>query len=675
MPVAMQALVALPVMLLAGCPSDEPTPKPDAEARSSKRAGPSRAERRLACESLLGGTLESLAPGTFLAETDIDTEVRDLEIWRKTCGGAVIEGGVDAVLADAAAIDQTLPPERAEMARGESYTRRDARHIVDSLLAREIVAASASRAEFAGDVEAVEAIIDVVTRETAVLPAIGTGLPTSQQDIWIQGFASPSDQMWLLMSLARQRRLDAAVILIPVREGQLYELLGIATGPDPTPESVLLFDPQIGYGMPSIANPGQTATLAEGLADDAVFRAFDLVGQEYPVSSERLKNRIVRFAAEPSLLAPRMGLLQLALPSEWEVELFESIGPSAIAETGLPARLAAAFDVPPERVAPWPHSIYQQNRSDPPQELGPLLLQQSLALTGPVRVVVEDGQPKIDSDERGMRVGRIAHLTGNVREAVGLYLKPQVALVKSPNAQPLPPTVEQQITVVNTLAAINGRYWTALTQIAQDQPESAASKLEAFLQRDIQTFWARPASIVLAKLLAEQGDTDAARDRMATVPGKSPGDLYLLKQWGGQVPTTEEVRQAQAEQAAKMQAELQKRLSGDSVGAGGAKPSGGAMSKESDDEGDEAKGDEADADEVEKEDADAKETDASVMSKDDDESAKADAGSDKEPAVVEEKAETDATDERPTSEEPAAASDDDGDASAESASSDDGAES
>ena len=544
-------------LLATGC-----DPNPEAPNSSSAAADESAqqatdastvARRRQKCDGLLSGTLGSLGPESDPSIELLETELGDLEIWRKTCSNTVLDGGAAAVLEDPSQLADVLPENLRELATGEQYTRRDLRHLVDSLFAQAVVATSASRDAVPDDAAAAMAIFDLVAREVMLATTLGAELPVSQRRLWMLGLGSPSDQMWLTMTLARQRRIDAAVLQLPVREGLRYELLAVACGGDPSPDSVLLFDPQIGFGIPSIARPGEIATLAEGRADDAVFRAFDLAGRRYPVTSELLDRMTVAHAAEPSLLAPRMGLLQLALPPDREVELFESIGPSVVAETGLPDRLAAALDVPIERVRPWGHSVYRPAQSELSPNIQQLLLVRQQVLAGPLMVGLDkQNQLTIQPDPKSVGKGRAAHLTGRSREAAGLYLRPQVALVQEPKVS-IPPQIAAQRNQVNELAAQDARYWSALLQLQQGQPESAARMLTDFVERTPQSEWARPAVVQIARIAADQGDLELAQRRLAIVPNPSFGELYLMRQWGAEVPTTDELQATLEKRAAEEQ--------------------------------------------------------------------------------------------------------------------------
>ena len=567
-------LPVLAVTLLAGCPPE--TPESSATETEDESEQATAAKRLASCERQLSGALNQLSPLRIGFENDPETELADLEGWRKSCAGVFLDGGVEAVVAadsnDPALRAEKLPEPLQDAVGGEAYGLPDIQHITDSLLAAAITEQVASRQNVPDKAEAARRLFDFTVREIVAVPGLGGGVPVSPGRVWEMGLGTQSDQSWLFIQLLRQRRIDAAVLSMPVQvagpNGQpveaSYQIIGAVVGDEPGPESVALFDFTVDAPLPSPSDPAKTATLAEALADDAVFRQYDLGGRRHPLTSELLKRRTVLFAGEPSLLAPRLGLIQAALPPEVTVELYESLGQSELSAVGLVERLATAMEVSPDAVALWTHSIVQA-RPQPSPAVAQLLLQRQNALAAPIEMRPnEQGQIAPQPARRPLRYARLLHLTGGRQKAVEAYLKPQVSVVSdqdgnqnrsAPNG--LPPEVEQQRQAVNQLAAVDARYWTALLQAELGNTETAIRKLETFLDRDGRTLWFEASRRELARQLAGIGQNERAIEVMKGLQGPRPGDLWMLKQLGAEIPTTAELQAAQEEARQKAEAAAQ----------------------------------------------------------------------------------------------------------------------
>ena len=598
------------LVVLSGCPQKTPPEDAPSEAATAEAKAASRRVRQENCERRLNGVLEAFSPERVDADIDRATTLTDLNLWRKSCANDVLPGGVSAVASDEDLRERLLPEDLREAARGEDFTEADGGHLAESLLLQRIAAGVLDEAERQGQrprgaADVATALFDFAVLQIAEIPQLGTGLPVSLRETWQLGFGSSADVAAAFMGLLRQQRIDAYIVAVPVptEQGAIagYELVGVTvetarqqdladdaspdadespndssdddSSDDDTPNDdsaagtqVLLFDPQLGLALPSLARPGEIATLDEALADDAVLRQFDLGGLIYPVTAERLAQRKIKFVGTPSLLAPRVGLLQYSLPASQRVELYDSLGQSRLVAEGqgFIDRVAAATDTPLDRIEPWRRGRLDLRPTlEPDSPAAQLLEQQRLALRGPVQVklVKDEGGTVIGVDleppQTPLREGRISQVMGDVRAAAGVFLQARVARSPLTDIKNLPEELEVERRRVNNETATAAEYYNAIAQAQAGQRDSAIKGFEQFISRresPLAILARRP----LANLLADADRKDEAIAAMQTLAANgllSVGDFYRLKTWGAAVPTTAELieardRAAQAAQTA-----------------------------------------------------------------------------------------------------------------------------
>ena len=563
-----QLVVGCSVLLLVGCPkTTEPVDTAPSEESIQRTAN----RRQANCERSLTGVFEALAPRRVDDDASINQAVSDLNLWRKSCGELTLDGGVDAVASDEPLRREKLPEEIAEQTVGPAFIEADAELIAEAVLARQIVDTVASESAVSSQSEAARALFDMTARQVMSTPGLGRSLPLPPRVLWQAGFAGARDRTRLLATLLRQRRIDAAVVAVPVplEDGSTggYEMLGVAVSDAPqfaddgtptedTGPGVLLFDPVGGIGFPSPSDPSQVATLDEALKNDAVFRQFDLGGNIHLATSESLAKRKIKFIGGAGLFAPRMGLLQLALPPSQPLELYDSLGQSELVaeQSGLIARLARTFDVPTERIEWWDGSITpgMDAISDQARDL---MGRQVTQLLGPMKPSrVDDPTAPADAYEllpvrRPLRRGRIEQLTGVPQEASAVYLLSRVMADPLTENEAIPETIRDQAKAVNEASATDAQYWNALLQVDADKRDNAIKLLDRFLKQHGQSIWNVAARVEMARLLAETDRKPEAIAVMQTLGQQiSPVDLWRLKQWGANVPTTQELLDEAARQ-------------------------------------------------------------------------------------------------------------------------------
>ena len=553
--------VVLPVLLLAlvGCTPDAPAtdPKPDLTAASGagiESRGASRSRKQDSCQRSLQGVFDALSPRRIDDDTALDAVVSDLDRWARTCGSVVLEGGFEAIAQDDDVRQQFLDDSLFQRTTSDRYTTADMEHIAEAQFARQIVDAVAGEVAVPSQTQAARTLFDFTVRQIVSVPGLGFSLPIPARLIWQLGFGGTRDRTRLLITVLRQRRIDAALVVVPVDlgEGRIggYELLGVAVNDAPQPgggigNAVLLFDVQNDLAIPHPDDSSRVATLAVGLDNPATWTQFNLGGATYPVTSESLAKRKVKFSASTSLLAPRMGLVQYALGPDQRFELYDSLGPSKLVseDSGLIARLSRGFDTPTDRIERW-------DGSEPAtdiklgKEQQTLLGTQLSSLVGPMKAYNTETGWEPRPVRNPLRRGRIEQLTGGSRKAAPVYLQARVAANPLTENDEVPPSLREQVLQMNQRSAVDAEYWNSLLQAESGNTDSAIKLLTRFLQQHPTSFWANSALREVAKLLAGEGRTQDAVAIYAGLPSRSLADLWLLKSWGANVPTTAELQAA-----------------------------------------------------------------------------------------------------------------------------------
>ena len=550
-------------LTLAGCPSQaEPDATETTLSEKEKRDRQTRLQDN--CQTTLDGVLEAFSPRRIDDDTEVSASLADLNNWRRACGKYV--GEVADVASDEPTRQAFLPGPVFDRTVGEEFLDVDAEHLAESLLARQIVDVVASEASVPSQAEAAAKIMEFVASQVIALPQVSGSVPLSGRQVWMIGLGGGADRARLAATVLRQRRIDAAIVAIPfpLPSGQIgaQELLGVAVGDAPgadgkTEPAVLLFDFRSGSALRSPENPDRIATLAEAEADDRVFRQYDLAGLRYPSTSERLAKRKVKLILTPSVLAPRIGLVQLVLPpSRQGLELYDSLGPSQLVGEGrgLLARVAAAFETPNERIELWSPSLAPGFAADPPQGPLPQLIAQRLqSVAGPYRPMINDEKQRFDIApvKTPLRVGRIEQLAGDAQSASQIFLKARLSEKPLVEDRRIPPNIQQQVNDLNGATAVDARYWTALLQSQLGNTDEAIQLLVDFAAKERSSYWQVPVRMELARLLEQSGRRDEAVSVILPIDRSelTVFDFAQLKRWGQDVPTTDEVIQMRRQQA------------------------------------------------------------------------------------------------------------------------------
>ncbi len=174
------------------------------------------------------------------------------------------------------------------------------------------------------------------------------------------GRGTAIERAWVFMLLARQQRIDAALLAVDRVSGPAPFAVGVLSG-----EDIYIFDPLLGLPIPApdgirLDGAGSLqidpATLAQVVADPELLRRLDLGEQQpYLVGPEDLDHLVVLIEASPTYLAARMRIIESKLSGEERMVL-------SIDASGQAARWKALPEITDARLWFGPYQAIFEHR-------------------------------------------------------------------------------------------------------------------------------------------------------------------------------------------------------------------------------------------------------------------------------------------------------------------------
>ena len=201
-----------------------------------------------------------------------------------------------------------LPPTELKELQNPSWLLRDARHLEDCMMYKEIATRVARTGE---ELAQVRRLFDWVVRQTQLVPAGSLRAERLGQayarpyDVLLRGMATEAEgfwaeRAWLFMALCRQLGIDTGLItytkstsleIVVPRYGSLFDveanLAGVKVPPKPPviwictaliDDKAYLFDARLGLEIPGPDGDG-VATLEQALSDPSILERMNLPGQ------------------------------------------------------------------------------------------------------------------------------------------------------------------------------------------------------------------------------------------------------------------------------------------------------------------------------------------------------------------------------------------------------------
>jgi hypothetical protein len=537
-------------LVAAGC-SKSPAPRPVAKGTSSastarqSTGATSAASQR--CQTLLSSALEMLRPEKLGISAEPKAAVDTLNNWVRDCGKTLPAD--NSPVSDSAA-DKLISQPARTAAGGELYDRQDIEHVRNCWLFKQ--ARSGIVRQHDSDVARTVALFELACRIVALTGKGDLTAPLNLYDIAVIGKGEPEDRAWIFAELLRQTGIDAVILRpAPAKTGATPPRWLVGALVD---KQIYLFDPTLGWPIPSPSDKGTTAavesaaTLAQVLADDKLLRKLDISAEKpYPLHSADLKSARAEIITSSRYSSPRIRRLESFLSGDRSVTIYVPVGDVG-SRPGLLSRVAnaGAGVWKKEDVAIWDYPDRQTAAIDHLD--GNLAKYHSflwLPFQGPVTADLDKEKMKlnISPGSRKQIKSRIAQLQGDYAGAVRNYLL--VQLDELPPAIPLPPEMQAAVRAqqqkpqegpiglpvpqlafaMNFRAAEDAKFWMAVCQLEQNMLEPATETLDAYWRRYIEGGkWIPQTALLRGLTLARTGKYALAVQQINEISHALPED-------------------------------------------------------------------------------------------------------------------------------------------------------
>lgn len=489
---------------VSGCPrtGTTKTPGPSKADHSATKAPAGAAAPSQRCQTLLSSSIEMMQPENLGISADAKSAVDSLNNWVRDCGksDATQGGGTKDT-----AIDKFLPDAERASANAELFDIGDIEHVRNCRLFKQ-ASANVLRTS-TSDLDRIVGLFELANRLVAISGPIEPTIPQTAYEALVVGRGTPEDRAWVFGELLRQAGFDALILRPQSRDSAKRWLVGV-----PLEKQVYLFDPALGWPIPSADDKGTTptvrrpATLAEAAANDSLFRKLDVSAEKpYPLKADDLKSLRAEVITSSRYWLPRIKHLENFLSGNRSATVYVALGDVGN-RPGLLSRSAAAGAGfwKKDDVTVWDYPNRQglaarnlDLRATQAREL------RWLPFEGPVKVDFDKDalQLQTKGGERKEIRSRTSQLQGDCPSAIRNYLL--VQLEELPPAMMLPPAVAKEIATkqgkslgdgpvgievpkrefaMNYRAAEDAKFWMAVCQMEQNEFESAAENLAAYIR-------------------------------------------------------------------------------------------------------------------------------------------------------------------------------------------------
>jgi hypothetical protein len=482
------------------------------------------------CQQLLSSALDMTKPENLGISSREQQVVDSLNNWAGDCGKA--------------ADNDAAPSKEGTSEFADRYDLGDVLHIRDCWLTRQL--GSVVMREQANDLDRMVGLFELSIRTVALQGSEEPTIPQNRFDIMLVGRGTPEDRAWLFGELLRQAGFDAVIVRpkangapSPAAPGAAPRwLVGVLMDKD-----VYLFDPTLGWPIPSLEDKGTTAlvrrpaTLAQAAAHDELLRKLDVPQIKYPLRAQDLKSAKAEAICSSRYSERRFKRLESSLSGNRSATVYAALK-DAGGRPGLLSRVAAAGNGSwkKEDVSVWE---YPDHQTEAARHLDPQAQkvhdERWLAFQGPVdlefdvksvrwvvsrgtRVIkgknrgpgsdedmggrIDEGSTEIRFDPRKEIKSRIAQLQGEFPTAIRKYLLVQLEELEpekelpeemQKQAQALPPEkrpkglvkwpVPQRELLINFHAADDAKFWMGVCQLEQNEKESAEETFNAYVRK------------------------------------------------------------------------------------------------------------------------------------------------------------------------------------------------
>jgi hypothetical protein len=545
------------------------------------------------CQTLLSSGIEMMRPENLGISSEPNAAVSTLNNWVRDCGKS---GPADDPSPKGPALEKLITEEQRAASNGELFDLQDVEHVRDCWLFKQ--ARSSVVRAYDSDAARVVGLFDLSNRIVALAGKNEPLIPQSLHDITVIGKGTAEDRAWVFAELLRQMAIDTVILRPRLAAAPGPSSAGLSSTVTAAPKTadggkslasltgaksteagprwlvgalvdkqVYLFDPTLGWPIPSRADKAATptvqsaATLAEALADDGLLRKLDVSAEKpYPLHAADLKSLRVEVITSSRYWSPRVRRLETFLSGDRSATIYAPLGDVGN-RPGLLSRAIAAgagfwkkddvvvWDYPDRQTAAANH--LEQQAAD-------IRGFRWLPFQGPVTAEFDKAGLKlmISAGSHKEMKSRIAQLQGDCAGAVRNYLL--VQLDELPQVMPLPPEGQEAVRArqahpqegpvaipvpkiafaTNFRAAEDAKFWMGVCQLEQNMLEPAAETLDAYWRRYQEVGnWLPQAALlrglVLAKAekygLAVQQINELLRTLPEDDPRRQTGELFAAR--------------------------------------------------------------------------------------------------------------------------------------------------
>jgi hypothetical protein len=577
-PLGSVILTALATCVIAsGCNSSAPPPK----GTGRTAGGKTNATRAVVS---LESCIAELQPDEFGINVPVELPLSGLNEWGEVDLADRLNPLVDEELLREE-LSLVLNDELVERVLRRRFVTRDATHARDSIWTQQVV--SNLRTRDASPASRVFATFYYAMHTVRLAPKSVSDLPLGPYESAFFGRGSAADRAWILGTLFHELKIPAAIVRLPAQNAEASTEKAAETSPDvrlvaaQVDDQLLLFDVVLGLPIVPVTNDGEenlpplpqrAVSLAQAIADDAVFRQFDTESQPYPLSATDLKQASLELIGDTTLWSRRMEGLGEALTGDHSITLFRPLVTAGDQDGSLDMiRDSVGSLIPAERIGVWgwPEERREARATMTAEQERQLKSLKSAFQTplpivkiGPELVVVNEQirvpQLAVGTGWRQLLKARTRQLQGRTSDAIEIYTRIQGFSPLPPFADEsvlgsLPPEVKSQfgsanvaiktqlsfglpeeIRLAHLLAGEAAEFWKAASQVEKRNWKSASSSLDLYLRNPNNRRFAGIARLLMAVSLA---NTEQNRRALAFLKSIESTDSeyaaaqYLMRRW------------------------------------------------------------------------------------------------------------------------------------------------
>src|SRR5580704_11664476 len=471
--------VALSAILSAGCEPSSSTSSGSAASKANAKAEASAASAADArCQQLLSSGLDMMKPENLGITAQEQQAVDSLNNWAADCGKST-------------AVNDPAPKNGNAEAFADLYDLTDIEHVRNCWLVKQLGAGILKSQST--DLDRIVGLFDLCVRTVALLNSSDPVLAQTPYEAMVVGRGTAEDRAWLFGELLRQAGFDS-VIVRPKGSSPAKSSGAGSSGAAPRwlvgvllDKQVYLFDPTLGWPIPSPEDKGTSATvqkpatLAEVAAQDGLLRKLDIsADKKYRLRASDLKSVQVEIITSNRYSEPRIKRIESFLAGNRSTTVYAPLA-DAGGRPGLRSRVESAgggawkkedvavWEYPDKQIADAHHlegdaktlhEAYWLPFEGPVElEFDPKTMHWKVS-TGTTFKDLKGGKPgrnqgggfpgqgdsadrvEVRHDARKQIKSRIAHLQGEYATAVRKYLN--VQLDELPPALQLPEDVQER---------------------------------------------------------------------------------------------------------------------------------------------------------------------------------------------------------------------------------------